>query len=131
MPIKSPDRKSTPYDSSNIFAQILKGKIPSTPVDEDDNTLSIADINPQAPIHHLVLPKGAYADLTSFADEASDKELADWLRAVVRVARQADLTATGYRVIINCGRDGHQEVPHLHGHVIGGRPLGSMIRRQD
>jgi diadenosine tetraphosphate (Ap4A) HIT family hydrolase len=120
---------STSYDPNNIFAQILAGNIPSKTVDEDDNTLSIADINPQAPSHNLVIPKGAYADLTSFAAGGSDKELADWVRALARVATSSGLASTGYRVIVNCGPDGHQEVPHLHGHVMGGRPLGPMIKR--
>lgn len=122
-------KKASPstYDHDNIFAQILGGKIPSKPVDEDENTLSFTDINPRAPVHTLVIPKGAYTDLTSFADEASDKELADWVRAMVRIAKQSGLNKTGYRVIVNCGADGHQEVPHLHAHVVGGKPLGSML----
>ncbi len=119
------------YDKDNIFAKILDGRIPSSPVDEDSATFSFADINPQAPIHHLVIPKGAYADLTSFADNASDKDLADWLRALVRVAKTSGIEESGYRVIINCGGDANQEVPHLHGHVLGGGQLGCMIRRVD
>lgn len=122
---------SAPYDSNNIFAKILDGSIPSSPVHEDDNTFAFADINPQAPSHNLVIPKGAYTDLTSFAENASDKELADWVRALVHVAKSSGLTDNGYRVIVNCGSDGHQEVPHLHGHVLGGRPLGFMIRRPE
>ena len=115
------------YDNDNIFARILRDEIPATKVDEDDATLSFADVNPQAPSHSLVIPKGAYATLTDFADRASDAELAGWVRALVRVAKAQGLESSGYRVIINCGQDGHQEVPHLHGHVVGGRALGRML----
>lgn len=117
------------YDPNNIFAKILEGSIPSSPVHETENSFAFSDINPQAPTHDLVIPKGAYTDLTSFAEEASDAELADWVRSLVAVAKKAGVTDTGYRVIVNCGPDGHQEVPHLHGHVLGGRPLGFMIGR--
>ena len=121
----------TTYDPSNIFAKILAGDIPSTPVDETDTTFAFADINPQAATHHLVIPKGSYADLTSFGDGASDQELADWVRALVRVAKSAGLEDSGYRVVVNCGPDSNQEVPHLHGHVLGGQQLGPILRRQD
>ena len=115
------------YDPDNIFAQILDGRIPSAPVDENDTTLSFADIQPQAPQHHLVIPRGAYTDLSDFADKASDKELADWVRALARVAKKTGVADDGYRVIVNVGRNGGQEVPHLHGHVVGGAPLGAML----
>ena len=115
------------YDPDNIFAQILDGRIPSAPVDENDTTLSFADIQPQAPQHHLVIPRGAYTDLSDFADKASDKELADWVRALARVAKKTGVADDGYRVIVNVGQNGNQEVPHLHGHVIGGAPLGAML----
>ena len=115
------------YDNDNIFARILRGEIPASKVDEDDTTLSFADVNPQAPSHTLVIPKGAYATLTDFADGASDAELAGWVRALVRVAKAGGIDGSGYRVIVNCGGDGHQEVPHLHGHVVGGSPLGPML----
>lgn len=118
------------YDPDNIFAQILDGRIPSSPVDECENTLSFADIAPQAPSHHLVIPKGAYPDLTCFAETASDQELADWVRALARVAKTAGLAENGYRVVVNCGADSHQEVPHLHGHVLGGQPLGPILTRR-
>ena len=119
------------YDPSNIFAKILDGSIPSTPVHETESSFAFSDINPQAPTHDLVIPKGPYTDLTSFAEHASDEELADWVRSLVAVAKNASITESGYRVIVNCGSDGHQEVPHLHGHVLGGRPLGFMIKRAE
>lgn len=119
------------YDPENIFARILRGEIPASSVDQDDTTFSFADINPQAPSHSLVIPRGAYQNLTDFADHSSDAELADWVRALVRVARQQGLDRDGYRVIVNCGDHAHQEVPHLHGHVLGGRALGPMLTRRD
>ena len=118
------------YDPDNIFAQILDGRIPSAPVDEDHHTYSFTDINPQAPQHHLVIPRGAYKDLTDFADQASDAELAEWVRALARVARKTGVSDHGYRVIVNVGHHGGQEVPHLHGHVLGGEPLGVMRSRK-
>lgn len=116
------------YDPNNIFAKILDGTIPSSPVHETEKSFAFSDINPQAPVHGLVIPKGRYADLTAFATEASDEELADWVRSLVAVAKKAGLTESGYRIIVNCGADAHQEVPHLHGHVLGGHPLGPMIK---
>ena len=118
------------YDPDNIFAQILDGRLPSVLIDQDDHTISFADINPQAPQHHLVIPRGAYKDLTDFADQASDAELANWVRALARVARTTGIADDGYRVIVNFGTNGGQEVPHLHGHVLGGAPLGAMLSRK-
>ena len=118
------------YDNDNIFARILRGEIPSDKVDEDGTTLSFEDVNPQAGSHSLVIPKGPYADLTGFAEGASDAELAGWVRALVRVAKAKGLEKSGYRIIVNCGNDAHQEVPHLHGHVLGGHALGPMLSRR-
>ena len=115
------------YDQDNIFAKILDGRLPSAAIDSDTHTLSFADINPRAPVHNLVIPKGAYTDLSDFAARASDAELAAWVRALGRVAEKTGLTKNGYRVLINCGEHGGQEVPHLHGHVVGGTPLGAML----
>lgn len=119
------------YDENNVFAMILRGDIPSVPVDQDETTFSFADINPQAASHNLVIPKGAYTNLTDFAEHASDAELAGWVRALARVADTSGLRDSGYRVIVNCGGDAHQEVPHLHGHVLGGHALGPMLTRKD
>lgn len=117
------------YDENNIFARILRGEIPSDKVYEDDHTLAFNDITPQAPVHILVIPKGAYADVDDFHMNASDVEITALTRAIGTVARQAGISETGYRVISNCGTDSHQEVPHLHFHVLGGRPLGPLLRR--
>ena len=121
---------SSSYDPNNIFAKILEGNIPSSEVGQTDTTYSFEDINPQAETHSLVIPKGAYADLTAFAEQGSDKELADWVRALVDTAKAKNIDQSGYRIIVNCGDHGHQEVPHLHGHVLGGHPLGPMLTRR-
>lgn len=118
-----------PYDNSNIFARILRGEIPSKRVYEDDHALAFHDINPQAPTHVLVIPKGAYVSWDDFAARASDAEIAGFVRAVGAVARAAGLVAPGYRLLANIGRDAHQEVPHLHVHIFAGRPLGPMLAR--
>jgi len=116
-----------PYDDQNIFAKILRGEIPSRKVHEDDWALAFHDINPQAPTHLLVIPKGAYASWDDFSAKASDAEIAGFVRAVGHVAREAGLVAPGYRLLANTGADSHQEVPHLHVHIFAGKPLGPML----
>jgi diadenosine tetraphosphate (Ap4A) HIT family hydrolase len=115
------------YDSNNIFAKILRGEIPCKKIDEDEHTLSFADINPQAPVHILVIPKGAYCDWADFAATASAVEMAAFTKAIHRVAELTGISKTGYRVISNTGLDSHQEVPHLHMHVLGGAPVGPLV----
>jgi histidine triad (HIT) family protein len=115
------------YDSNNIFAKILRGEIPCQKIDEDDYTLSFADINPQAPVHILVIPKGAYRDWADFAATASAVEIVAFTKAIQRVAELTGINKTGYRVISNTGLDSHQEVPHLHMHVLGGGPVGPLV----
>lgn len=116
------------YDSGNVFAKILRGEIPCKKVHEDEHTLAFHDINPQAKVHVLVIPKGAYVSMDDFSASASEAEIAAFIRAVGQVARQLGLAESGYRVLSNCGRHGHQEVPHLHIHIFGGEPLGRMIQ---
>ena len=118
-----------PYDDDNIFAKILRGEIPCKRVHEDDFALAFHDINPQAPTHLLVIPKGRYVSWDDFSARASEAEIAGFIRAVGHVARAAGLVEPGYRLLANIGGDGHQEVPHLHVHVFGGRPLGPMLTR--
>jgi len=115
------------YDDQNIFAKILRGEIPCQKIDEDEHTLSFADINPQAPVHVLVIPKGAYCDWADFAATASAVEMAAFTKAIHRVAELTGISKTGYRVISNTGLDSHQEVPHLHMHVLGGAPVGPLV----
>lgn len=115
------------YDPNNIFAKILRGEIPCKKAYEDEHVLAFHDINPQAPVHVLVIPKGAYVSWDDFHDKAPQAEQAALMRAVGHVARLAGAGASGYRVIANTGQDGHQEVPHFHLHVIGGKRLGRML----
>jgi histidine triad (HIT) family protein len=116
-----------PYDDDNIFAKILRGEIPNKTVYEDEFALAFHDIAPQAPVHLLVIPKGAYVSWDDFSGRASDAEIAGFVRAVGHVAREAGLPAPGYRLLANIGRHGGQEVPHLHVHVFGGGALGPML----
>jgi diadenosine tetraphosphate (Ap4A) HIT family hydrolase len=115
------------YDPNNIFARILRGEIPCKKVYEDEHVLAFHDINPQAPLHILVIPKGTYVSLDDFSAKASEAELAAFLRAVGAIARDQGLAGSGYRILANHGRDSHQEVPHFHVHIFGGRPLGRML----
>jgi diadenosine tetraphosphate (Ap4A) HIT family hydrolase len=118
-----------PYDDQNVFAKILRGEIPSKTVYEDEWALAFHDINPQAPLHLLVIPKGAYVSWDDFSERASAEEIAGLVRAVGHVAREAGLVAPGYRVLVNTGLNSHQEIPHLHVHIFAGRPLGPMLAR--
>ncbi|MBX9729033.1 MAG: histidine triad nucleotide-binding protein [Sphingopyxis sp.] len=118
-----------PYDESNIFARILRGEIPCREVYRDAHALAFHDINPQAPTHILVIPTGAYVSWDDFAARGSEAEIAGFVRAVGEVARAAGLVEPGYRLLANIGPDSHQEVPHLHVHILGGRPLGPMLAR--
>jgi histidine triad (HIT) family protein len=116
-----------PYDDQNIFAKILRGEIPSKRVYEDEFAIAFHDIAPAAPLHVLVIPRGAYVSWDDFAARGSDVEIAGFVRAIGQVARDHGLVAPGYRLLANVGGHGGQEVPHLHVHLFGGRPLGPML----
>jgi histidine triad (HIT) family protein len=116
------------YDPNNVFARILRGEIPCKKVYEDADTLAFHDIHPQAKVHVLVIPKGAYVSMEDFSRRASEREIAAFVRAVGKVARDLGLVETGYRILANHGPDSHQEVPHLHVHIFGGQRLGRMIQ---
>jgi histidine triad (HIT) family protein len=118
-----------PYDEGNVFARILRGELPSKPVYEDEHVLAFNDINPLAPTHILVIPKGSYVSWDDFSHKASDEEIAAFVRAVGKIARDAGLVEDGYRILANAGGHSGQEVPHLHVHIFGGRPLGPMLAR--
>ena len=118
-----------PYDDSNIFARILRGEIPCKKVYEDEHALAFDDINPQAPTHILVIPKGPYVSWDDFSECASEAEIAGFVRAVGKIARERGLVEPGYRLLANVGPAGGQEVPHLHVHIFGGRSLGPMLAR--
>jgi diadenosine tetraphosphate (Ap4A) HIT family hydrolase len=118
-----------PYDPGNVFARILRGELPCSKVYEDEHALAFHDLNPQAPVHILVIPKGAYVSWDDFSDRASAEELAGFVRAVGKVARDIGLVGRGYRLLANIGRLAGQEVGHLHVHIFGGQPLGPMLAR--
>jgi diadenosine tetraphosphate (Ap4A) HIT family hydrolase len=116
-----------PYDPQNVFARILRGEIPCRKVAENDHALAFHDINPQAPIHVLVIPKGAYVSVADFGATATPEEIAGLWRLVAEAAQLLGLEASGYRILANMGGDAGQEVPHFHVHIFGGRVLGRMV----
>jgi histidine triad (HIT) family protein len=116
-----------PYDDDNVFAKILRGEIPCRKVHEDEFVLAFHDINPLAPRHVLVIPKGRYVSFADFSASASDAEITGFIRGVGAVARMMGVEDSGYRLLANMGPDSHQEVPHLHVHIFAGRPLGPML----
>ncbi len=118
-----------PYDKSNVFARILRGELPCSKVYEDEHALAFHDVSPQAPVHILVIPKGDYVSWDDFSERATDVELAGFVRAVGKVARDMGLVGRGYRLLANIGRLAGQEVGHLHVHLFGGQPLGPMLAR--
>jgi histidine triad (HIT) family protein len=115
------------YDPQNIFAKILRGEIPCDKVLENTHALAFNDIRPQAPVHVLIIPKGAYVSSSDFSEKASADEIAGFMRAIHAVAEKTGVLESGYRLIANTGADGLQEVPHYHVHLLGGRPLGRML----
>ena len=109
------------------FARIIRGEIPCKKIFENDAALAFHDINPQAPLHVLIIPKGDYVSFADFTAAATDAEIAGFFRAVGTVAKELGLEAPGYRLLANMGEHGGQEVAHFHVHLFGGRPLGRMI----
>ncbi|MCZ4281212.1 histidine triad nucleotide-binding protein [Kiloniella laminariae] len=112
------------YDSNNIFAKILRGEIPCTKVFENDHVLAFNDIAPKAPVHVLIIPKGAYVSFADFSANATDEEIVALNRAVGEIAREKGIDATGYRLLANHAEHGRQDVPHYHVHLLGGADLG-------
>ena len=121
------------YDNENIFAKILRKEIPNDTVIETDLSLAFKDINPMAPVHVLVIPKGPYVNYDHFVSNASNEEILDFNNTVKEVIKKFDLdpvrNGNGYRLIANTGLNGVQEVPHLHFHILGGRNMGFMVSR--
>jgi len=114
------------YDNNNIFAKILRGEIPSTPIYENEYVLAFYDIAPLAPVHILIIPKGAYVSLQDFSEKASAQEITEFYRAVPIIAQQEGIADQGYRAITNIGEHGGQEIPHFHLHLLGGEKIGSL-----
>ena len=119
------------YDRNNVFARILRGELPCTKVYEDEHVLAFRDIHPQAPSHVVLIPKGEYVSADDFSARATDPELAAFGRAISKIVATEGITESGFRVIANSGAAAHQEVPHFHAHIVGGRDLGPMLRRPD
>jgi len=115
------------YDRNNVFARILRGEIPCKKVYEDEHVLAFHDISPQTPTHVLVIPKGEYVSFDDFAAKASTDEIAALVRTLGNIAREQGVAETGYRILANTGPAAHQEVPHFHVHLFGGRDLGGML----
>ena len=115
------------YDKNNIFAKILRKEIPADVLYEDDYALAFQDINPKAPVHILVIPKGEYISYFDFIEKASPELVVNFNKAVRQVIEENNLQKDGFRILSNHGSDGGQEVPHYHVHIFGGRPLGRMI----
>ena len=119
------------YDKNNIFAKILRGEIPCKKIYEDDHVLAFYDANPQKKIHALVIPKGEYINLDDFSLKASEKEIVGLIKGINIVAKKIKISESvdggGYRSLVNVGKNGGQEVPHLHFHVLGGEKIGKMV----
>ena len=118
------------YDDQNIFAKILRGEIPNDTVFENAHALAFRDLYPQAPSHVLVIPKGSYVSMDHFCQDASDAEVAGFMRAIGEVCKLEGVSEKGFRTISNTGEHGVQDVPHLHVHILGGRPLGRMLGKE-
>lgn len=113
------------YDPDNVFARILRGELPSTRVYEDEEFLAIRDIEPLAPTHILVMPKGDGPIGPADLEDGDAPWIGRMIVLATRIAHEEGLT-NGYRLVMNCGQDGGQAVPHLHVHVVGGRTLGKL-----
>ena len=109
-----------------IFCKIIKGEIPSQKVYEDNEILAFKDINPAAPIHILVIPKKHISSLADMKD-GDEQIIAKIYKKINEIAEQEGFKENGYRVIVNCGKDGGQEVMHLHFHLLAGKELGEKI----
>ena len=118
------------YDRNNIFGRILRGEIPCNKVYEDQHVLAFHDISPQSPTHILVIPKGEYVSFDDFSEKASAEEVTALIRAIGHLAREQGVAESGYRILANTGPAAHQEVPHFHVHLFGGRDLGGMLPRR-
>ena len=116
------------YDSSNIFARILRKEIPCAKVLENDFVLAFKDITPKAPIHILVIPKGAYCNFHDFHENATAEEIQEFYKAVSQIVKDHTLDQSGYRLITNFGQNGGQEVPHYHVHILGGKRIGPLVQ---
>ena len=119
------------YNKENIFAKILRGEVFCDKIFESDFSLAFKDVSPRAKIHVLVVPKKAYITFTDFVLKSSNEEKTDIFNTILKVVEKENIKESGYRLITNSGKDGHQEVQHLHFHVLGGQSLGGFIKKLD
>jgi len=117
------------YDKDNVFAKILCGEIPCDKIYEDDYAIAFHDIEPQTPIHILVIPKGAYVSIADFGQNADENEITGFWRAVSKIAHEHGLMENGFRSVANTGVHGGQEVPHFHVHLLGGAKIGPLVQK--
>ena len=116
------------YDDSNIFAQIIRGKIPCKKIYEDKDVLFFEDISPVSKVHVLGIPKVSCVNFSDFISNNDEKVIANFFQKVNLVVKKLEIEKTGYRIISNSGSDGGQEVPHFHIHILGGEKIGAKIR---
>jgi len=122
---------SLPYDPGNVFAKILRREIPVQILYEDEYALAFPDISPQAAIHVLIIPKGAYVSSADFGASASNDEIAGFVRAISQLAEQLGVIRNGYRLVSNTGPDAGQEVPHYHVHLLAGEKLSAKLIKKN
>ena len=111
----------------NIFSKILRSEIDCEKILENKHALAFLDINPQAPIHILIIPKNKYIDFYDFTQNGSAQEIKHFWELVNDVINKKNISDSGFRLITNSGKDGNQDVPHFHVHLLGGKNLGKMI----
>ncbi len=114
------------YNSSNVFAKILRNEIPCSKVYESENTLAFKDINPQKKVHIVVISKASYVNYTDFITKASTEEIEDFFKSIQEIAKSLNLEENGYRLVTNQGEHGGQEVPHFHMHILAGESVGKL-----
>jgi len=113
---------------ASLFSKIIAGEIPGDIVYQDDLVTAFRDITPKAPTHVLIVPNKEIETVNEVT-EADEAALGRMLLAAKQIAAQEGIAESGYRLIINCGEHGRQEVMHIHMHLVGGRPLGPMLRK--
>ena len=114
------------YDKNNIFAKILRNEIPCDKIYEDENSLFFRDINPQAKIHILGIPKIECTDISDFIIKSDETTFYSFFKNVNQVIKKLNIKDSGFRIITNTGENGGQEVPHFHIHILGGERIGSF-----
>jgi diadenosine tetraphosphate (Ap4A) HIT family hydrolase len=118
---------SATYQSENVFAKIIRGEIPCQKVYEDESTFAFRDIQPAAPVHILVVPKGEYCSFHDFSLRAAPEAMSHFFQVIQQIAEKEGLAESGYRLITNHGADASQSVPHFHVHLLGGKALGELL----